>query len=193
MNIQLSWDLFIIVFFVVIVAYSLIIGRDNTLKVILATYVSTLAADATGNMFGSYVNNSEFFVKFLKFLSLGSENETIIFVKVMVFVALVILFSVKGAFTVETIDDRIFPIRILLSVLYAGLSAGLIISTILIFVSGISFVTVIGAQTTGSALLDIYNQSQFVRSIVGNLYLWFSIPALAFLIQSLTAKKNIEG
>ncbi len=53
MNIQLTWDLFILVFFVVIVAYSLIIGRGNTLKVILGTYVAALAADAFGNIFGA--------------------------------------------------------------------------------------------------------------------------------------------
>ena len=51
MNIELSWDLFVLVFFVVIMAYSLIIGRDNTLKVILGTYVAALTADAAGNLF----------------------------------------------------------------------------------------------------------------------------------------------
>jgi len=59
MNITLSWDLFVIVFFVVILAYSLIIGRDNTLKVVVGTYISMIAADAGGALFAKYLSGSE--------------------------------------------------------------------------------------------------------------------------------------
>lgn len=192
MDIQLSWDLFILVFFIIIVAYSLIIGRDNTLKVILGTYVAALAADAIGNMFGKYIGNSDAFVSILQFLNLGNENEAVVFVKVTGFVALVILFAVKGAFIVETVDDRSAPIRILLSLLYAVMSAGLIISTILIFVSGVSFISLGGDGAVGTALWDVYSESQFVRAMVGNLYLWFAVPALSFLIQSLSSHGKIS-
>lgn len=190
MDIRLSWDLFIIVFFVVIVAYSLIIGRDNTLKVILGTYVAGLAADATGNLFGKYFSGSEMFVKFLKFLNLGTDEEAVVFVKVLVFVILVILFSVKGAFSVSTADDRSGPVRMALSIIYAFMSAGLIISIILVFVSGVSFIGGGSTETTDSALWGIYSQSKLVRSIVGNSYLWFSVPALSFLIHSLYSGKK---
>lgn len=184
MNLQLSWDLFIIVFFVVIVAYSLIIGRDNTLKVILGTYVAALAADAGGNLFGKYFSGSAAFNKILSFAQLGSEDQAVIFSKVLLFVTLVILFAVKGAFYVETADERSAPVRMVLSIVYAIMSAGLVISIILVFVSGVSFVGGGNMETTGSALWEIYNKSALVRSIVGNSYLWFSVPALAFLIHS---------
>lgn len=184
MDIHLSWDLFILVFFIVIVAYSFIIGRDNTLKVILGTYVAALAADATGSLLGKSFSGSDMLSNVLEFVSLGNEAELIIFIKVIVFVMMVILFSVRGAFHVETDADSSATVRLLLSVLYAVMSAGLIISTILVFVSGVSFVGGGNVETTGTALWDIYSQSQFVRSLVGNSYLWFSIPALAFLVHS---------
>lgn len=184
MDIRLSWDLFILVFFIIIVSYSFIIGRDNTLKVILGSYVAALAADATGNLFGKYFSGSEMFVKILKFASLGNEDEAVIFVKVLVFIALVIVFSVRGAFHVETVEDRSIAIRFVLSGIYAVMSAGLIVSTILVFVSGVSFISG-SPQETSSALWPIYNQSSFVRSIVSNSYFWFSVPALSFLIHSL--------
>lgn len=190
MDIQLSWDLFVIVFFIVIVAYSFIIGRDNTLKVILGTYVAALAADALGSIFGKYFSGSEAFMKMLSFANLGDDNEAIVFVKVVSFVAMVILFAVRGAFAVETVDDRSAPIRLVLSFLYAGLSAGLIISIILVFVSGISFVGGGNDLTTGTALWDIYNASDMVRSIVANSYFWFSAPALAFLIHSIYSTRS---
>lgn len=190
MDIRLSWDLFIVVFFVIIVAYSLIIGRDNTLKVILGTYVAALAADATGNLFGKYFSGSEMFVKLLKFASLGTESAAVVFIKVLVFIGLVILFSVKGAFFVQTVDDRSGPVRFIVSMLYSFMSAGLIISVILVFVSGISFIGGGSSETTGTALWEIYSQSKFVRSIVANSYFWFSAPALAFLIHSLYSQKQ---
>lgn len=190
MDIRLSWDLFIMVFFVVITAYSLIVGRDNTLKVILGTYVAALAADSVGSLFAKYFSGSEIFFKLLKYAALGSEQEAVVFVKVLVFIALVILFAVKGAFTVETVDDRSSLIRVGLTILYAVMSAGLIISIILTFVSGVSFVGGGSPETTGQALWEIYNQSRFVRWIVENGYLCFSIPALAFLVHSFYSSKH---
>lgn len=190
MDIRLSWDLFVMVFFIVIVAYSLIVGRDNTLKVILGTYVAALAADSVGSLFGKYFTGSAFLFKFLKFASLGNEQEAIIFIKVLVFITLVILFAVKGAYYVETLEDHSSFTKLVLSFLYAAMSAGLIISIILVFVSGVSFIGGGSSETTASALWDIYSQSRFVRWIVTNGYVCFSIPALAFLIHSFYTKKH---
>lgn len=188
MNIVLSWDLFVVVFFVVIVAYSFIIGRDNTLKVILGTYVAMIASDATGNMVQEYFTGSPIFLKFLEYAMVGNEVEAVIFLKVLVFVILVILFAVRGAFYVETVDDRSALVRLGLSVTYAVLSAGLIISTILVYISGISFIG--GDSGANLALWNLYNQSNMIRSIVLYSHLWFSIPALAFLIHSLYSHRE---
>lgn len=184
MDIQLSWDLFILVFFVVIVAYSLIIGTDRTLKVILGTYVAALAADALGNLVGKSLNGSPAFESILDFAAVGNESEAVVFVKVLSFVALVIIFAVKGAFEVDTVEDRSALVRAILNGIYAGMSAGLIISVILVFVSGVSFVGGGSPETPGTALWELYNQSRFVRSLLGNAYLWFSVPALSFVIHS---------
>lgn len=189
MNIVLSWDLFVIVFFVVIVSYSFIIGRDNTLKVILGTYVAMIAADAGGNLFADYFGGSQMFMKLLNFASVGNEHEAMVFVKVILFVILVILFAVKGAFEVDTVDDRSALIRLVLSVVYAVMSAGLIISAVLVFISGVSMVSG-GNFADGTALWGIYDASEFIRSIVNNSHLWFSLPALSFLIHSLYTKKE---
>ncbi len=190
MDITLSWDLFVIVFFVVILAYSLIIGRDNTLKVIVGTYVSMIAADAAGTLFAKSLSGSELFMKILKLAAVGSEQEAMVFVKVVIFVVLVILFAVRGAFEVDTSDDRSIIIRTILSVVYAVLSAGLIISAILVFVSGVSLLGGGGGQDTVTALWDVYNQSQMIRMIVDNSNVWFSLPALAFLIHSFYSHKE---
>ena len=45
-----TWDLFIIVFFAIIIAYSFIVGRNSTLKIVIASYLAILTADGFGNM-----------------------------------------------------------------------------------------------------------------------------------------------
>lgn len=192
MNIQLSWDLFVLVFFVVIVAYSFIIGRDNTLKVILGTYVAALAADSAGSLFGVSFKGSPVFMQLLSFAAVGSESEAMVFVKVLVFVALVILFAVRGAFEVNTTDDRSALVRLVLSAIYAVMSAGLIISVILVFISGISFVGGGSETTTTSALWNLSTQSKLIKGMLNYTYLWFSLPALAFLVHSLYSTRRTE-
>jgi len=189
MNISLSWDLFTIVFFIVILAYSLIIGRDSTLKVILGTYVSMIAADSAGYLFAKYFAGSEIFMKILKLAAVTNEEEAVVLIKIVVFIMLVILFAVKGAFTVSTVDDRSAPVRFILSVVYSIMSAGLIITAILVFVSGVSL---IGGDLDSAkiALWDIYNKSQLIRSMVNNASLWFFVPALSFLVHSLYSSKE---
>lgn len=190
MNITLSWDLFVLVFFVVIVAYSFIIGRDNTLKVILGTYVAALAADAAGNLFAHYFMGAPLFTDIVRLAELGNDAEVVVFTKVMIFVVLVILFAVKGAFTVETDEGGSPVIKMVLSVFYAVMSAGLIISVILVFVSGIDFVGGGNDQTTTTALFTISNKSQIIKAMLDYTYIWFSLPALAFLIHSLQTPKE---
>ncbi len=191
MDIRLSWDLFILVFFIVIISYSFIIGRDNTLKVILGTYVAALSADAMGNLFEKYFSGSAIFSKVLRLVSVGSEQEAIVFVKVMVFVSLVILFSVRGAFEVHTIDDRSPIMRLILLVVYSFMSAGLIISSVLVFVSGVSIVNIGGAEEAAkTALWDLYNKSSLIRTMINHSNIWFAFPSLAFLVHSLYTKKE---
>jgi len=190
MNINLSWDLFVIVFFVIIMAYSLIIGRDNTLKVILGTYVAALAADAVGNLFGIYFSGSEIFMKLLRMATVNTDQEAVIFVKVLIFVIFVILFAVKGAFEVRTSDDSSPVVRMGMTIVYAVMSAGLVISVILAFVSGVSFIGGGSTETVGAALLPIYSKSALIRSMVQSMYMWFFVPAVAFLVHSFYTRKD---
>jgi len=193
MNIQLSWDLFVVVFFTVIISYSFIIGRDNTLKVILGTYVSAIAADALGNIFGNTITTSPVFMRLLKSMMIESPEEAGIFIKVMFFVLFVILFAVRGAFYVEVVRDRSAGVRLVLSILYAVFSAGLIISIILVFVSGVSF---IGGSSqalnlaSNPTLNELVKQSEIIRIMLKYAYVWFFAPALAFLLHSFYSTKK---
>lgn len=184
MNVSLSWDLFVVVFFVVITAYSFIIGTNSTLKVILSTYVAAIAADATGVMLSKGLDGSELFASLLDFASVNNGEESVVFVKVLVFVGLVILLSVKGDFEIAIAEDRSWIIRTIINAIYAVMSAGLVISVILVFVSGVSFVSLSDPEAARAALQALSNQSEIIASMIRGTYLWFALPALAFVVHS---------
>jgi hypothetical protein len=181
MNLQLSWDLFVAVFFVVIVAYSLIIGRDNTIKVILGTYIALVCADALGEIFSHYFGGTQMFLQVAQEASLMGQTEAIVFVKVLIFLMMVILFAVRGAFVVATARTG-GVIGLVLHLFYAVCSAGLVISAVLVLVSGVSILG--GGGVVSEALTQLTSQSRLVLYMVYYHNFWFAVPAIVFLLNS---------
>ena len=188
MNLTLSWDLFILVFFAVVIAYSFIIGRNATLKVITSTYVAILCADGIGNLFAKHLAGSESFLKLLKLFSIGNSDQATAFFKVLVLIVIVVLIAVRGLFTYDANDSRPVSLRLAIVLLLGVLSAGLMMSAMLIFVSGQSLVTSI--FTVSSILSDIYTQSRLVRIMIDYSNFWFFLPGLAVICVSLFHKKS---
>ena len=180
MNINLSWDLFIIVFFGIIVAYSFIVGKDNNIKVILATYVSALCADAVGNLFSNSLALSGNFMKLMSLFGMHNEDAAIVVINVITFITFIVLLSVKGAYHIELERKGGNTTRLILGLIFGFLSACLIISIALIFISGASFI-MDSSITASPAFQDIYGQSQIARILIDQYSLWFLLPAIAFL------------
>lgn len=181
---KLSWDLFVIVLFTIVVAYSFIIGREKTLRVIIGTYLAILTADGLGNLFKQYIFSSKDFVYLLKSIGLGPEDYTLILIKIVVCIAAIVIITVRGGFSVTSNFLNGGVVGIIMNSIFGFLSAGLLISTFLVYASGASFVS--GNVTlTSHALSEAYNQSEMIRLMINNYNFWFSVPALAFLITSL--------
>lgn len=188
MDLRLTWDLFIIVFFGVIVAYSFIIGRNNNLKVILATYVGAFFADAIGNILGSAIVQSDNFMKLLRLFYISTPEQAIVLIKILAFMTMIVLLSVKGSFDVDVAGNRSAGLRLFLNMIFGLLNACLIISISLIFISGASFIG--GGTAASPAFQDIYNQSNLAKTLINNYGVWFMLPALAFLSMSLFTGKD---
>lgn len=186
---KLSWDLFIVVIFAVIIAYSFIIGKENTLKVIVGSYIAILSADGIGNLFKEYVLSSSQFVTFLKVIGLGSEDKSIIMIKVLVFIAAIVILSIRGGFDVKTNIGKDGVIGLILNLIFGVLSAGLVVSTLLVYASGASFV--MGDITiANNSLAAAYSESDLVKMMIDNYNLWFALPAVSFVVLSLFNKSE---
>lgn len=175
MNLTLSWDLFILVFFCIIIAYSFIVGRNQTIKIIIGAYIATLTADGIANLLEKYLGGDQ---PILKILEGPTGDETLITIKIVVFIAAVVIIAVRGGFEVSILSEQRAAVRILTTFLFGFLNAGLIVSTLLLYVSGLSL---IGAEQLGDVSSTLASESLLVQLMIENYSLWFSLPAIALV------------
>ncbi len=188
MDINLSWDLFVIVFFAVIIAYSFIIGRDQSLKIIIASYIAILAADGVGNLIEYYLIGPNAVVGKIQ---VTNTEATMILIKIFIFVATIVLITTRGRFTINMDHPTSSVTGVILNLAYGILSAGLITSTILIYTSGASLVQD-GSLVMNQTVMAMYNQSVIVQAMIDNYNIWFSLPAITFVVSSFLGEE-IEG
>lgn len=181
MEINLTWDLFVIVFFLVIIAYSFVIGKNQTMKVILSSYIAILAADGVGNLVQKYFFGVD---PVLNVFVLQADNSAFVVMKISIFVILTVLLTIRGAFEIELFQDRSRFLGMFLTGAYGVLSAGLIISTILVYITGISLFNTV-AVNPANPIVEIAASSSLVRTMITNYDVWFGAPAIVFMLSSL--------
>ena len=187
MEINLSWDLFVIVFFAVIIAYSFIIGRNQTLKVIIASYIAILTADGIGNLVRHYFINQSPETT----IEMVNQEGGMVVIKIFIFVLTIVLVATRGRFTMNMSRPGSSIMNVILNLTYGVLSAGLITSTILIYTSGSSLVQ--ESQTIlNEAVLAMYRDSRMVQTMIDNYNIWFSLPAITFVISSFLGEE-VDG
>lgn len=93
MVVALTWDLLIIVFFALVATYSLIIGRHEAVKVLVASHLAALAAQGIGMGFAEGSANA---APILQTLGFAIGPTTIVAIKFMAFVGLLIIIAIHG-------------------------------------------------------------------------------------------------
>lgn len=177
MNVQLSWDLFIVVFFSIIIAYSFIVGRNQTLKIIIGSYIAALTADGLSNLVEKYLGGPQ---PILKFLEGPNADEFFIMMKILIFISVIVVIAVRGGFVVSILNEQKMTVRFFITFLFGVLNAGLIVSTLLLYVSGLSLINANGLETAAT----LGSESLLVQLMIENHSLWFSLPAIAFVMVS---------
>ena len=187
MQINLTWDLFIIVFFTLILSYSFIIWYNKTLKIILSSYIAILVADWIWNSIANLVFRDfpELNIFFFK-----EWDPVFIIFKISLFIISLVVLSVNWWFEVEWVEAETKLHEVIYTLIFWGLSALLIISVILVFSSWASFLQWWGLDIVNSAIKSMYDSSFLVQLIVLNYNLIFIIPAVIFVILSLTSEKE---
>tara|TARA_Y100000310_G_C20543800_1_gene744608 strand:- start:186 stop:749 length:564 start_codon:yes stop_codon:yes gene_type:complete len=176
MNLTLSWDLFVIVFFAVVVTYSFIIGKHESVKIIISTYIAIVAAQGMGNLLERMSTESQ---PLFSMVGLTINIQLLATTKLILFIATIVFLAVRGGFEIVYKREGNSAMDLVMTGMFGFVTAGLMLSTLMTFVAD-------------APLLDknIAN-SPFVSSIVANsslmqlmvLYqdLWFALPAVILI------------
>ena len=151
------------------------------MKMIIATYMGILTADGLGTIFETYILPN------IPALTLDASTQALVLFKVATFIIVVLLLVVKGGFKVDMLLESSVITRLLSTAIFGFLNAGLIMSTLLIYLTGGGFVT--GTQNI-ILTTSLYAESELVRIMVNNYSVWFAIPAVAIVLISFMEIKN---
>lgn len=177
MEFALTWNVVLWAGFVVLFGYNYILGQNSTLKLVLSMYISILSADAIAMLFKRYIYDIS---PGWRQLFGELEDEIFTITRLILFLLFIILFVVKGAFHIGIEKHDHWIGRLFIHGIFSAIGAILFISTILIYLSGSSFVE----GMLYASEIAIYDESSFARAMIDHYQLWFSLPAIAFLVSS---------
>ncbi|MFA6259706.1 MAG: hypothetical protein WCX29_03830 [Candidatus Peribacteraceae bacterium] len=172
MNITLSWDLFVIVFFGLVMSYSFIIGKDESVKVIIFTYVAMVAAQAAGNLLTRATQQSQLF---LESFGIGVTSAGLDITKLIIFIATIVLLSIWGGFEVSYGNDTSGAVTTVLTGVFGFATAGLLLVALLTFIAGKPIVD--STLMAAPAIAPMLNQSKLMQHMLAYQDLWFCLPA----------------
>ena len=175
LSLTLSWDLFIVVFFAIVMSYSFIIGKDQSMKVIIASYIAIIATQGIGNVLFRLIGDQG---DVLRSVGIPVDITLVSLAKIFLFAVCIIIFVTRSGIEVTHEKDT----GSILSIVYTGLfgfsTAGLIVSTILTYAGGTGILD--SALVTSSVLTPLVAGSALMQLLILNQDIWFTLPA--FLI-----------
>ena len=188
MDLTLSWDLFIIFFIAVVTAYSFIIGKHETLKILVAVYIAILATQGIGNILARFSSESEPVYRILKVMGVTLNLSSLSLFKLIIFVAAIIWIALKGGFAMQYGKSHGSFLTLVATGLFGLATAMIIITALLTFIAGAPLLDpTLGAR---AILLPLMQSSALVQVVVLNQDLWFSLPALLLIGFGLLKEKS---
>lgn len=173
----LTWNLVILAAFVMLFAYNFLLGQNSTLKLVLSTYIAVLTSDGIAKILKEFIIDPSPGIQ-----SLLGENPEQFFtgLRLIIFLIALVIFVVKGAFKISVEKHDHWALRTAIHAAFAVLSASLFLATVLIYLSGNSFVE----GMLFAKEITIYRESLLAQILIDYYQFWFSLPAIAFLVTS---------
>lgn len=176
MGLTLSWDIAIIVFFGIVMTYSFIIGKHESVKVIIGTYMSIIVVQSIGNILERIVGVQSTGVHIL---GLGADITVLSAMKIVLLLFFVVAFAIKSGIDVTYGKQTGTVLGILYTGLFGLTTAGLIVASLLTFATNGGILD--GHALPWNQLAPIANGSRMMLLLVLNQELWFSLPAILIL------------
>ena len=171
-----------IVFFAIICAYSFIVGKHESVKIIIATYIAIVAIQGLGNLVAQIAAYTE---SYTDMLNMGGNTNVLSILKLAGFVAVIIFLSIRGGFDMEYSKDLGSLVDSLLVGAFGFSTAGLLVVSLLTFVAGSPLLD--PHLASAAALKPLLESSQLVQAMVEYQNLWFALPAILLVVLGFVA------
>lgn len=185
MFVTLTWDLLVIVFFAIVVAYSFIVGKDESVKIVIAAYIATVAVQGIGNILAMISTTTQ---PWIGALGLGMDMTVISTVKIVLFVTLIIFLAIRGGFEMVYAKELEGVWQTVLTGAFGFATAGLLLSTLLTFIAARPILDT--TINTSPSLDPLLVQSRLVQMMVQYQDIWFSLPAFLLLTVGLLSNRK---
>lgn len=186
MNLTLSWDLFIAVFFALVITYSFIIGKKESIRIIVSCYVALVAVQALGGFFDRIFGFTET-QSLLASVGVPLDTTVTAVIKLTVFVVLVVFIMVRAGLHVQYANNGKAVTNVVIAGLAGFATAGLLLATLLTFIGGSPLLDM--HITATPVLAAVLKQSQLMTIMMQNLDLWFTLPALVIVAGGVFSKQ----
>ncbi len=159
------------------------LGQDDTIKLILCIYIAILTADGVAGVLQQFVIDPS---PGFQTLMADKKTQIMAWIRMGLFIIAVVIFAVKSGFHVLLDKHLKATVRFAIHGWFSAMSALLFLSTMLIYLSGNSFVEgMLFAKD-----ISIYEQSLLAQMLIDYYQLWFSLPAMSFLVTSFLFEKT---
>jgi len=160
-----TWDLFIIIFFALLVVFGIALGRERAIVGVIASYIGLVVGNIWGNAIYNLVGGTS---ASIGEISLTAGNSPFM-IKAIIFAFILILLIVKGDFLKKAITHHTGIFSMFFAAIYSFLNAGLIITAFVSFLSD--------AQRT-----ELLAQSDLVNTIIQYQTWWLVLPVILMII-----------
>jgi len=187
MSLTLSWDLFVIVFFAIVITYSFIIGKHESVKIIISTYIAIVAAQGMGNLLERLSTESQ---PLFNIVGLTLDIQLLATTKLILFIGTIVFLAVRGGFEIEYQKDGSRIVDLVMTAIFGFVTAGLMLSTLMTFVADAPLLDKNIAESP--FVISIVGQSHLMELMVLYQDLWFSLPAVILIAIGFMNNENEE-
>jgi hypothetical protein len=159
-----SWDLFIILFFVILTVYGLLLGRGRVFNILINTYVGFVIATELGSMAYGYLSNVTSISHSISMTTFGA--------KVLIFAFVIFILTMRTELTGANDDANASS---LYTATYGFLAAGLMLSCVMTFMGD-------------ADRANLFNSSNLSLQIYNYRVLWLVGPIVVLLVSSLVGR-----
>lgn len=171
MNVAITWDLLIIVFFAIITTYSLIIGRHEAVKVLVASHIAAFAAQGIGM---GMTTGTTAATPLLHTLGFVIGPTTIGTVQLVAFVSLLVAVAIYGGLSSDYEEDSVIDTAVAAG-LGVATAAFLLVNLLAILGNSSPFAPTL-AETPD--LAPLFSQSTLASTLTSLQPLWLLLPAV---------------